>query len=476
MKEKHSHRIQIYNQRFSILFRLLIDSIKGKEYDYTEGSLRKAMVLLSIPMVLEMLMESLFSIADIYFVSSLGPGAVSAVGLTESICTLIYALGIGMAVAATAMVSRRIGEKRPFAAANAAFQAILSSLIFSVPIATAGIFFGKDLMMLMGADAGTAMANAGYTAITLASAPIIMLLFIINAVFRSAGHPAIALRVLFLANGLNIILDPILIFGLGPFPAMGVEGAAVATMTGRGLAVIYQLYLLFGGKSGIEMYRKAMIISRKKVIALFRLASGVTGQYLIGTVGWIGLMRIMAGFGPEMLAAYTITIRIILFFLFPASGIANAAATLVGQNLGARAPHRAEYSAKTAAWFNTLFLGSIGLILVVFSKTIIGFFTDDLMVIEYGAKGLAWVSAGMILYGMGMVMGGVLNAAGDTRTPTIFTIICFWVIELPLAYFLGYYTQLGAQAIYISILVAEGLFALLGFWWFAKGNWKNIKV
>lgn len=476
MKEKYLHRIRINSKRFRSIFRLLIDSIKGKEYDYTQGSLRKAMVLLSVPMVLEMLMESLFSIADIYFVSSLGPGAVSAVGLTESICTLIYALGIGMAVAATAMVSRRIGEKRPLAAANAAYQAIISSFIFSIPIALSGIFFGKELLMIMGADVNTAATNSGFTTITMISAPIIMLLFIINAVFRSSGHPAVALRILFLANGLNIILDPILIFGLGPIPALGIEGAAIATMTGRGIAVVYQLYLLFSGKSGIDMYRKVMIISRKKIMALFKLASGVTGQYLIGTVGWIGLMRIMAGFGAEMLAAYTITIRIILFFLFPASGIANAAATLVGQNLGARAPHRAEYSAKTAAWFNTFFLGSIGLLLVIFSKTVIGFFTDEIIVIEYGAKGLAWVSAGMILYGMGMVMGGVLNAAGDTRTPTIFTIICFWAIELPLAYALGYYTQLGAQAIYISILIAEGLFALLGFWWFSKGYWKKIKV
>ncbi len=455
---------------------LIADSIKGKEADFTRINLRKAILILSIPMVLEMLMESLFAIVDIYFVSKLGPDAVSAVGLTESLSTLIYAVGIGIGVAATAVVSRRAGEKRYFAASIVSFQVLIATVLAALPVAILGVLIPEKLLALMGAEAHLSENLYQYTAITLASAPVIMILFAANAIFRSSGNPATAMKVLIVANGLNIILDPLFIFGWGPVPAMGLEGAAIATLTGRGIAVIWQLWLLFNGRNLIRITRRAIRIHWKAIGKIYRLAMGVTGQHLIGTASWIGLMRIMAEFGSITLAGYTIAIRIVIFFFLPAVGISNAAATMVGQNLGAGQPLRAEKAAWFASWLNMGLLGIAGIAMWLFPSEIIGLFSKETEVIAEGAHGLRLVSYGMLFYGLGMVMLNAINAAGDTIRPTWFSVIAFWVIELPLAYFLAMKSSLASNGVYVSILVAESVLALLALWWFRRGKWKTIEL
>jgi putative MATE family efflux protein len=303
-----------------------------------------------------------------------------------------------------------------------------------------------------------------------------MILFTANAIFRSSGNPATAMKVLFVANGLNIILDPILIFGLGPIPALGIKGAAIATITGRSIAVIWQLYVLLNGKNLIHITKRAIRVHWKTIAKIYKLTLGVTGQHLIGTASWIGLMRIMAEFGSVVLAGYTIAIRIVIFFFLPAVGFSNAAATMVGQNLGAKNPDRAEKSAWIAAWLNMAFLGAAGIVLILFSHEIISWFINDATVIETGAQGLQMVSYGMLFYGLGMVMLNAINSAGDTSRPTWFSVIAFWIIELPLAYYLAFQTSLAANGVYISIVIAESILALLGLWWFWKGKWKTIEL
>lgn len=455
---------------------LIGDAISGKETDFTTIDYRKAILLLSIPMVLEMLMESLFAIVDIFFVSKLGSDAVSAVGLTESLTTLIYALGIGISVAATALVSRRAGEKRLFAASIISFQVLFATVLAAIPLATTGIVFPGEMLSLMGAEQHIAENLSAYTAITIASAPVIMILFAANAIFRSSGNPVTAMKVLFVANGLNMILDPIFIFGWGPIPAMGLEGAAIATVTGQSIAVLWQLWILFNGKNLIRITTRAIRIHWKTIGKIYRLALGVTGQHLIGTASWIGLMRIMAEFGSVELAGYTIAIRIVVFFFLPAVGISNAAATMVGQNLGAKNPERAEKAAWFAAWLNMGLLGAAGLAMWIFPTDIIEMFSTENDVISSGAWGLRLVSYGMLFYGLGMVMLNAINAAGDTLRPTWFSILAFWIIELPLAYLLAMETSLAASGVYVSILVAESALAILAWWWFSKGNWKKIKL
>lgn len=455
---------------------LIGSAISGKEYDYTKGNIMKAIFLLAIPMVLEMFMESLFAIMDIFFVSKLGSEAVAVVGLTESISTLIYAIGIGIAVAATAMISRRIGEKRPIRASLAAFQVILATIIMSIPLALGGILFSEDLLTLMGATKDAAAEMHMYTYLIMASAPIIMILFAANAIFRSAGNAVISMKVLIFANALNIILDPILIFGFGPIPAMGLEGAALATIIGRSLAVLWQFYLLFRGSSIIKITRRMMRFSFSSVMKVYKLAAGVTGQYLIGTASWIGLMRIMAEFGSDILAGYTIAIRIMIFFLLPAVGISNAAATLLGQNLGANNPKRAEKSVWKSAYINMIFMTTCGIVLFIFPKNIIGIFTDDLSVLIPGAIGLQLVSAGMVVYGMGMVLLNAINAAGDTARPTWFSFIAFWIVEIPIAWWLTRQPEIQQNGVYYGILIGEAVLAAIAFWWFKKGKWKEVKV
>jgi len=448
------------------------ESISGTEKDFTKIKLSKAILLLSIPMVLEMIMESIFAIADIFFVSKLGPDAIATVGITESLLTIIYSIGMGLSMATTALVSRRIGEKKPFRASVAAVQAIIAGAIVSLIIGIPGMIFAKDLLRLMGANANIIENGYWYPTIALGSNVIIMLLFIINAVFRSSGDAALSMRILWLANVVNIILDPIFIFGFGPIPALGIKGAAIATATGRGIAVIYQFYLLFKGNGRIKIYKKAFILNLKVMSNLIRISLGGIGQSIIATSSWIGMVRIIAVFGSAALAGYTIAIRIIIFVLLPSWGISNATATLVGQNLGAKKPERAERAVWTTGYINMLLLGLFSIIFIVEPHFFIRIFIDNNEVIKSGATGLRIISFGFIFYAIGMVMVQAFNGAGDTKTPTIINIICFWLIEIPLAYFLAKHIGIKENGVYIAIIIAESVMTIIAMWLFKKGNWK----
>src|SRR5664280_730385 len=418
---------------FSSFFSDVKEAISGSEQDFTEGKLSRAILLLSIPAVLEMVMESIFVIVDIYFVSKLGANAVATVGITESMVTIIYAIAIGLGMATTSMVSRRIAEKNPDAASVAAFQAILTGILVSVIIGLPGALYSKKLLGLMGASKQIVDSMSGYTSIMLGGNIVIMMLFIINAIFRSAGDAAVAMKVLWIGNIINIILDPCLIFGLGPFPHLGVTGAAVATNIGRGTAVLIQFYLLFNGKKRIKLTTKHLIVNFRIMTKLLKLSFGSIGQNLIGTSSWIVLVRIISLFGSEVVAGYTIAMRIIGFTLLPSWGISNAASTLVGQNLGAKKPDRAERSVWITGWANMILLGIIGLILVLFPETFIRFFIDDENVVKSGILGLRIVSIGFIAYGLGMVLVNSFNGAGDTSTPLKINIFAFWLVEIPLS-------------------------------------------
>jgi len=450
----------------------LKESIAGTEQDFTSGSLRRAIFLLSVPMVLEMLMESVFAVADIWFVSKLGADAVATVGLTESMITIVYAIGVGLSMATTALVSRRIGQKDRDSAARAAFQSIITGLVVSIFIAIPGFIFANDLLRLMGASETILTEMSSYTAIMLGGNAVIMLLFIINAVFRSAGDAAISFRVLLLANGLNIILDPVLIFGLGPFPELGITGAAIATNTGRGIAVIYQLYLLFFGHGRVVLKSHNLAIRMQTIKQIFHLSAGGIGQHLIATSSWIGLFRIMSVFGSEALAGYTIAIRIVVFALLPAWGISNAASTLVGQNLGAKKPDRAERSVWSVSRINMFYMGLISIVLIIIPTYFINFFTTEPGIIKSGVASLQVISYGFILYGLGMVMVQALNGAGDTVTPSWINLFCFWLVEIPLAYLMAIQFDAGEKGVYFSIIIAESLMTLSALWIFKKGKWK----
>ncbi len=458
------------------LFRDIWESVSGTEMDFTTGKLGRAILLLSVPMVLEMLMESIFAVVDIFFVSRLGPDAVATVGITESLITVVYAIGIGLSMATTALVSRRIGEKKPDKAAEAAFQAMATGFGISLLIAWTGWFFATDLLMLMGLSADVAAEMSGYTAWMLGGNTVIMLLFIINAVFRSAGDAAISMRVLIIANTLNIILDPCLIFGLGPFPELGVTGAAVATNIGRGIAVVYQVYLLFGRRHRIGLDRKSLKLNIRVVRDILRISAGGFMQNLIATASWIWMVRILSVFGNEVLAGYTIAIRIVVFTLLPSWGISNAAATLVGQNLGADQPDRAERSVWVTALVNMVLLGSLGTIFVIWPEYFIGLFITDHGVISSGAVGLRIISFGFIAYGLGMVMIQAFNGAGDTSTPTWINFFAFWLLETPLAYTLALAMGFREYGVYFAILSAETVMTILAVMLFRRGRWKMKKV
>ena len=454
----------------------ILESIRGTEQDFTTGSIGRAILLLSIPMVLEMAMESIFAIADIYFVSRLGAGAVAIVGITETLMTIIYAIGIGLSMATTALVSRRIGEKEHQKASETAIQAILAGMIISLLIAVPTAILAKDILRLMKTDQEVIAAGYQYTMIMLAGNAVIMLLFIINAIFRSAGDAAISFRVLLLANGINIILDPCLIFGWGPFPELGVKGAAIATNIGRGLAVLYQFYLLFGGKHRIGLALKHIKLNVKVLFKLLRISLGGIGQFLIATTSWIGLMWIMANFGKEAQAGYTIAIRIIIFSILPSWGMSNAAATLVGQNLGAGQPDRAEKSVWITAYANMGFLLVMAVIFIAFPGALVGIFSDDPGVIGVGVKCLRIMSYGYVFYALGMVMAQSFNGAGDTNTPTLLNFICFWLLEVPLAYFLALIAGFNETGVFLSITISESILGILAVIIFRRGKWKLRKV
>lgn len=454
----------------------LADAVRGTERDYTQETIGRALLLLAVPMMLEMVMESVFAVVDVYFVASLGASAVATVGLTESVLTLMYAIAIGLSMGTTALVARRVGEKNPRAAADAAVQAILVAAVASVPFALAGVFFAKDLLALMGADAWSIEHGYRYTAWMLGGNAVIMLIFVINAVFRGAGDAAMAMRVLWLSNGINIVLDPALIFGWGPLPEMGIAGAAVATNIGRGLGVAVQLWVLFRGAKHIRVLAAQMRVEAAVMGQLVRTSLGGIGQFIIATSSWIGLVRIVAEFGSEALAGYTIAVRIFLFTLLPAWGLSNAAATLVGQNLGARQPERAEQSVWITGWVNMAFLGTVSLVYLLFNEALVRIFTAEPGVVAAGAECLRIMSYGYLLFAWGMVMPQAFNGAGDTLTPTKINFFCFWLLEIPLAYLLAIELGVGERGVYWSIVVAETAAALVAIGLFRRGTWKQVQV
>jgi putative MATE family efflux protein len=462
--------------KYISFFRDVAEAIAGSEQDFTEGKISRAILLLSIPAVLEMIMESIFVIVDIYFVSKLGANAVATVGLTESMITIIYAIAIGLGTATTSMVSRRIGEKNPYSASRTAFQAILTGLAVSIFIGIPGALKAESLLNMMGASPQIIESMSGYTKVMLGGNVVIMMLFIINAIFRSAGDAAVAMKVLWIGNIINIILDPCLIFGLGPFPHLGVTGAAIATTIGRGTAVLVQFYLLFFGRKRIRLSVKHLGVDFKIMLKLLKLSFGSIGQNLITTTSWIALVRIISTFGSEVVAGYTIAIRIIGFTILPSWGISNASATLVGQNLGAKKPERAERAVWITGWINMILLGLIGLILVQFPEQFIRLFIDNENVIEAGVKGLRIISIGFIAYGLGMVLVNSFNGAGDTSTPLIINIFAFWLIEIPLAWMLALKAGFNEEGVFIAIVIAESIMTLTAWLVFRRGKWKIKEV
>ncbi len=458
------------------IWQILREAINGEEKSYTTGSINRAIVLLSIPMILEMVMESLFTIVDIFFVARVSVDAVAAVGLTESVITLVYAASIGMSMAATAMVARRIGERKPEAAAVAAAQAIWLGLGISVVVGLLGAWYAPDILRFMGGSPSLVASGVGYTRILLGSNVVIMLLFLLNGIFRGAGDAMLAMRALWLANGINIVLDPLLIFGWGPFPALGVEGAAIATTVGRGIGVSYQLYILFNGRSLVRLARHHFQLQREVLRRLIKVGATGAGQFLIASASWIILMRIIARFGSEAVAGYIIAIRLIVFTILPSWGLANAAATLVGQNLGAGQPERAATSVWRSAFFNMLFLLTIGIVFFLNSDTLIRWFSTEPGVVEAGVLSLRIICAGYVFFAYGMVISQAFNGAGDTRTPTLMNLVCFWMIEIPLGYLLAINLGMGLAGVCWSIAISETTLALLAILLFRRGKWKTVEI
>jgi putative MATE family efflux protein len=454
----------------------LREAVRGSEQNFTEGGIGRAIFLLSVPMVLEMLMESLFGIVNVYWVAHLGKEQAAAVGVTESLLTIVFTVALGLSMGTTAMVARRIGEKDPEGAARVAEQSILLGVLISIPIAIVGALFSKQLFQAMNAEAGVRLAGGGYMAVIFGANVVIMLLFLINAIFRGAGDAAIAMRALWIGNLINLVLDPCLIFGWGPFPELGVTGSAVATTIGRGIAVIYQFTKLSRGVSRVPVRFDRMLPNFGLMKTLLRISLGGMFQFLVATAAWMLLMSIVGLFGAAAQAGYTIAIRIILVTLLPSWGMSNAAATLVGQNLGAQKPERAEKSVWLAGHSNAVFLTTVAVIFIVFSEFLVRIFTQDQTVIPYGVNALRYISYGYIFYGYGMVMAAAFNGAGDTYTPTVMNLVCFWLIQIPLAYTLAKWTGLETKGIFLAITVAESILAVIAMLAFRRGKWKAQKV
>jgi putative MATE family efflux protein len=458
------------------LFATLAAAIRGTRIDYTTAPVGQAVIMLAVPMVMEMAMESIFAVADVFWVAHLGADAVATVGLTESMMTMIYTAALGLSIGATALVARRTGERDPEGAARAAGQSILLGLIVAAAIALTAAPFAPALLRLMGATESVVSTGSGFTTLMLGGNATVLLLFLQNAVFRGAGDAAVAMRVLIFGNLLNIVLGPCFIFGIGPFPELGVTGAAVATNTGRGSAVLYQFYLLTRGHERVRLARRHLHLDVSMMRTVLRLSGSGTFQILIGTASYVGLIRILSTFGSIALAGYTIGIRIILFALLPAFGISNAAATMVGQNLGAKQPARAESAVWTAALYNMIFLGAVGAVFLAGAPQIARLFTPDLEVQRYAIACLRIVSLGFLFYACGMVLTSAFNGAGDTWTPTWINFGIFWLFEIPLAWLLASRTSLGPTGVFWALTLAYSMLAVVSAIWFRRGTWKGSRV
>ena len=458
------------------LWASLRDAIRGTNADYTKIPLRRAVFLLAVPMVLELVLESTFAVVDIFFVAKLGSSAVATVGLTESYLFLLYSVAMGLAMAVTAVIARRVGEGKQEEAAVTAVQAIIVALLVSILPAVVGIVYAQDLLRLMGADAWSIEHGYRYTQWMLGGNAVIMLLFVINAIFRGAGDAAIAMRVLWVANGLNILLDPLLIFGWGPVPAMGVEGAAIATNIGRGVGVLMQLWILFRGGQHIRVLGSQLAWRGAVLWNIVRTSLGGVGQMLVAMTSWIFLMRILSSIGSEAVAGATIAIRVMMFTMMPAWGMSNAAATLVGQNLGAQQPERAEASVWQIGWYNMAYLLLIAVLFFAFPRQIVGIFSADANVIAIGAEWLRILSYSLFVYGWWMVSVQAFNGAGDTKTPTWINVVFFWLIQIPLAWVLALHLGLQETGVFWAVFVSETSVGLFTLWLFSRGRWKTAQV
>ena len=458
------------------LWHELRDAVRGVPRDYTKGHLPRAVLLLAIPMVLEMTMQSLFSVADIYFVGRLGSEAQAIVGLTDSLLALVFAVAVGLSMGAAAMVARRIGEKKSDEAGRAAVQAILVGLVFSVVSGVLFVWQAESLLQLLGGDAELASRGRSFAAIMLGGNVTVTLLFLINAIFRGAGEPVSAMWALALANGLNILFDPLLIFGIGPFPELGLEGAAIATTGARGLAVLYQLTRLMRGNGALQLTMASLRVVPSSMIRLVRVSLVGIVQFTISTTSFIGVFQILSGFGAQALAGYTIAVRVIIFVLLPVWGVGNAAATLVGQNLGAGKPDRAERAVWLAARWNAIALIPVTALLVLAGETVLQPFSTDAEALAVAARCLRIISLSYVFWGFGVVTVLAFNGAGDTTTPTYINLIAYWLVQLLLAWVLGVRLEFGPTGVFAAIAIAQATLALLGIVSFRRGRWKGRQI
>lgn len=463
--------------KLSLFVSFIKASLKGEEHDFTTGSLRKAVILLAIPMMLEMSMESVFALVDLYFVGRLGKHAVSTVGLTESVLAIVYSLAIGISMAATAIIARRIGEKQPAAAGRAALQAIWIALVIVVVVSAGGIASAGSILRLMGAEPVTVATGAVYTRIMFASSLPIVFLFLINGIFRGAGNAAMAMKSLGLANLCNIILCPLLIYGAGPIPAMGLMGAALATTTGRSIGVCYQFYHLFRGKGQVKIHREGLSPDWPVIRTIVKTAWPGTLQFIIGSCSWIFMAQLVADTGHSAASAgYQTALRIVMFFILPAWGVSNAAATLVGQNLGAQEFQRAEQAVYKTAKYNALMMATVLALFFALANPLVALFAYQQDVREVASQALRIISTGYIFYGIGMVLTSAFNGAGDTRTPTIINVFAFWCFQIPFAYLLAKHFGLGPKGVFLAIPITESLITVAAYILFRRGRWKKVKV
>src|SRR5690349_4448726 len=466
----------VVTQRRPSVWQSILEAIRGTQQDFTEGSISRAVLLLATPMVLEMFMESLFAIVDVFWVTRLGSNAIATVGLTESMLTLVFSVAMGVSMSATAMVARRIGEKDPRGAATAAVQAIVLGVVLAVLMGAPGFWFAPHLLQWMGAPADLVRMGHRYTAIMLGGSVSVMLLFLNNGIFRGSGDASVAMRVLWVSNLINLILDPCLIFGLGPFPRLGVTGAAVSTLTGRSFGVLYQLWILTRGHSRIVVRLADIRVVPRVIVSLVRVSITGVMQFAIAHTSWIALVRIISTFGSVAVAGYTIGIRIFIFAILPSWGLSGAAATMVGQNLGARKPERAERAVYLTGFYNMLFLAAVAVVFIALPGPIVRLFTSDPSVTPYAVDCLRIIACGNLIYAYGMVMVQAFNGAGDTVTPTIINVFGFWLCEIPLAWVLAYPAGMAVRGVFISIPVSELFITLAGLAIFMRGRWKKSRI